>query len=178
MTAAWPEEASYPEVRRIGLVADTHLLPRDGAVRLPAELVSALGDVDLILHAGDLCCREVLTALAGLAPVLAVRGNVDPAAIGLPPHRVVRAGGLRVGLTHGHLGPGGSTPARVLRAFPDADVVVFGHSHRPVVVRRDGGPLLVNPGSPTQPRGLAPTCALLHVGEGAPRAEVVEIAPR
>jgi len=155
---------------RIGLVSDTHLLPRGGAVVLPESLVTGLAGVEAILHAGDIACVEVLEALARLAPVHAVCGNVDSPRLGLPSRLLLHLHGVAVGLTHGHLGPGRTTAERAVRAFPEGPaVVVFGHSHEPVIEQRPGGPLLVNPGSPTQPRGRRPTFALLKLGgDGSP----------
>lgn len=160
---------------RLGLVADTHLLPRGSAVVLPAPLRAGLAGVDAILHAGDIACAEVLAALAEIAPTHAVRGNVDPPGLDLPARRLLEFDGAAVGLTHGHLGPGATTPQRALRAFAHLPaVIVFGHSHRPLIAE-EGGCLLVNPGSPTQPRGRPPSFALLSLAPGAePQARVVE----
>ncbi len=159
----------------IGLVADTHLLPRGGAIVLPAALRAGLAGVDAILHAGDIACAEVLAALAEIAPTHAVRGNVDPPGLGLPARLLLEFAGVTVGLTHGHLGSGTTTPRRALRAFGDLPaVIVFGHSHEPLIAG-EGGCLLVNPGSPTQPRGRRPSFALLSLAPGGqPQARLVE----
>lgn len=137
------------------LVGDTHL-PRFGRA-LPGPLVAGLRDANLILHAGDLTDAFVLDLLEAHAPTAAVAGNNDGpelhARLGIA--RVVEVEGIRIGLTHGHAGPGRTTPERALRAFsaavPAVDVVAFGHSHQPLVERRDGVWLL-NPGSPTDRR--------------------------
>ena len=137
---------------RIGVLSDTHLPMR--ARSLPAILFEAFEGVEAILHAGDLACEEVLIELGALAPVYAVRGNVDPPELWsrLPLDRVLTFAGLKVGLTHGH-GTSGSTPERALRRFAADTVacVVFGHSHDPLCERR-GDVLLFNPGSPTDRR--------------------------
>lgn len=140
---------------RVILVGDTHL-PRFGRA-LPDPLVEALRGADRILHAGDLTQPFVLDLLEEFAATDAVAGNNDPPELherlGLA--RVVEVEGLRIGLTHGHHGPGRTTPDRAWRTFADADppvhAVAFGHSHQPVVERRDGVWLL-NPGSPTDRR--------------------------
>lgn len=158
----------------LGILADTHLLPRGGAPPLPPALLAGLLGVDAILHAGDIACAEVLQALGRIAPVHAVAGNVDPPELGLPGRRLLEMDGLTIGLTHGHLGPGRTTPERARRAFPRPPaVIVFGHSHEPLIEAVPGGPLLVNPGSPTQPRGRAPTFALLSwMADGPPTASL------
>lgn len=140
---------------RLVLTGDTHL-PRFGRT-LPGPLVEGLEHADLILHAGDLTDPFVLDALKGFAPTVAVAGNNDgPELQGrLGAVRIVEVEGLRIGLTHGHAGPGRTTPERARRTFADVDpavdAVAFGHSHQPIVERHDGLWLL-NPGSPTDRR--------------------------
>ena len=156
---------------RIGLVADTHL-PRFGR-RLPEPLADGLraANLDLILHAGDHTAAFVVELLSEIAPVEAVAGNNDPAELveRFGHRRAVEVEGARIGLVHGHLGPGRTTPERAARAFAvgEVDVVVFGHSHVPLVERLADGRLLVNPGSPTD-RRRQPRCswALLESGPG------------
>ena len=141
--------------KRLILLGDTHL-PRFGR-RLPRPLIDGLRGADAILHAGDVTERFVLDLLAEYASVEAVAGNNDPpelaAELGFT--RLLTFDGLRLGLTHGHLPPGRTTPDRAWRAFasidPPVDAVCFGHSHIPLVERRDGTWLL-NPGSPTDRR--------------------------
>jgi putative phosphoesterase len=140
-------------VYTVGLVSDTHVPTR--AHHLPRALLSALSGAERILHAGDLVTSAVITELSAIAPVTAVAGNMDgsipPGA--LPFVTTVEFGGVRVGLTHGHLGRGRDVAARSLSAFEDleVDVVVFGHTHVPLCEWREGV-LLANPGSPTDPR--------------------------
>lgn len=167
---------------RVILVGDTHL-PRFGR-ELPAPLVEALREADRILHAGDLTEPFVLDLLEEFAPTDAVAGNNDPPSLhgrlGLT--RVVEVEALRIGLTHGHHGPGRTTPDRAWRTFAGADppvhAVAFGHSHQPVVERRDGVWLL-NPGSPTD-RRRQPTFSFLVVDvDGSElRPELVTYADR
>lgn len=156
----------------IGVVSDTHLHPHQA---LPDALLQGLRGSDAILHAGDVACLEVLEALRTIAPVHAVCGNVDAPDLWLPPRLELRLAGFTIGLTHGHLGPGQTTEARAVRAFARVDVVVFGHSHRPAVHRRPDGPLVVNPGSPTQPRGLPPSFALLDLSGTRPEARLIPL---
>jgi putative phosphoesterase len=138
---------------RLAIVADTHL-PR-GSRRLPEECVRRLRAADLILHAGDLVALEVLIELEALGPpVLAVHGNVDEPEVRsrLPAERVVEAGGARIAIVH-DAGPADRRFARLRLRFPDADAVVFGHSHIPLhETAADGAFQIFNPGSPTDRR--------------------------
>jgi uncharacterized protein len=165
---------------RIILIGDTHL-PRFGRV-LPEPLVDALRDADHILHAGDLTEPFVLDLLDVHARTDAVAGNNDPPdlveRLGLA--RVVRIDRMRIGLTHGHHGPGRTTPERAWRTFAAADppvhAVAFGHSHQPMVERR-GSTWLLNPGSPTD-RRRQPTYSFLRISvdEAGLRPELVTFA--
>jgi putative phosphoesterase len=107
----------------------------------------------VILHAGDVLDEGILGELSELAPVHAVLGNNDSSLAGvLPTTRVVELGGVRIGMIHDS-GATAGRARRLRRRFPDADVVVFGHSHAPVNEDGEDGQLLFNPGSPTQRRG-------------------------
>ena len=133
---------------KIAVISDTHM-PR-GKRRLPVE---HLRDADLILHAGDLSTAAVLDELEALGPpVAAVLGNVDEPALAarLPEERIVAAGGARIAMVH-DAGPGKGRLERMRIRFPDADAVVFGHSHIPLHEERDGFQIF-NPGSPTDRR--------------------------
>lgn len=137
---------------RVGIISDTHIPSR--AREIPAFVTEAFSGVDLILHAGDINDYSVLRALNSIAPTEAVSGNTDPAGIAesLGFELLLNLAGYRVGLTHGHLGRGKTTPDRAYYTFlGKADVVVFGHSHHPLMEMRRGV-LLLNPGSPTDKR--------------------------
>lgn len=160
---------------RLALIADTHM-PR-GARRLPEECADRLAAADLILHAGDFSAPSVLDELAALGPpVVAVHGNVDEAELRrrLPAERMVEVGGVRIALVH-DAGPARGRLGRMRRRFPDADAVVFGHSHIPLH-EQDEGFQLFNPGSPTE-RRRAPchTMGIANVAEGAVSFELVEL---
>ena len=150
---------------RLVIIGDTHL-PRFGQ-ELPAPLVAALADADRILHVGDHTAPFVLDLLKAFASTDAVAGNNDPPELvpRLGTTRVVTVERVRIGMTHGHLGPGRTTPDRAFRAFAASDVrpdaIAFGHSHQPMIERRDGIWLL-NPGSPTD-RRRQPMFSFLHV---------------
>jgi putative phosphoesterase len=127
-------------------------MPR-GARRLPEACLAQLEGADAILHAGDFMELEVLQLLEALGPpVHAVRGNVDSheLIVRLPLMRTVSLGDVRIGMVH-DAGPKDGRLARMRRRFPDAQAVVFGHSHIPLHEEQDGFQLF-NPGSPTEKR--------------------------
>ena len=137
---------------QLAIVADTHL-PR-GKRLLPQACVQRLRAADLILHAGDLSTVDVLRMFEALGPpVAAVHGNVDAPELRalLPATRIVEADGARIAMVH-DAGPAKGRLARMRRRFPDADAVVFGHSHIPLYERADDGFQIFNPGSPTDRR--------------------------
>lgn len=135
---------------RIGILADTHI--RRGQ-SLPRFVLTALADTDMILHAGDITTGSVLEELSLLAEVIAVKGNGDWTINNLPDKTIVSAGNIRIGLTHGYLGQGKSTPEIAYNTFKKdrVDLIVFGHSHIPYKSYYNGV-LLFNPGSPTEKR--------------------------
>jgi len=113
--------------------------------------------VERILHVGDWTQPFVLDLLGSIAPTDGVAGNNDPPELvaRLGRRKIVVVEGVRLGLTHGDLGPGRTTPQRALRAFEDEAglaAILFGHSHIPLVERLPDGRWLVNPGSPTDKR--------------------------
>ena len=159
---------------RIAVVSDTHL-PRADRV-LPRRLLDECEAADLVLHAGDVASLEVLLELRAYAPVLAVRGNVDPPELfrELPPLRLVERGGVRILVVH-DAGPAAGRGSRLRTRFPDADVVVFGHSHIPLV-ERHGDLLLLNPGSAID-RRRQPSCTMarLVVADGRAEATLIRL---
>ncbi|MEF2966009.1 metallophosphoesterase family protein [Paenibacillus sp. M1] len=141
---------------KIGVLSDTHM-PRK-AKTLPPPLVKAFRRADLIIHLGDWTSLEVLDQLVALAPVEGVAGNNDPADIvrRFGYHKVLTLGSgrLQIGLTHGFLPEGrGTAKDKALRTFEGRPLhaVLFGHSHQPLLEKKDGL-LLFNPGSPTDRR--------------------------
>ncbi len=136
------------------VLADTHVAA-GGARRIPTRVLLALDDVDVVLHAGDVVERWVLDELGARAPVHAVLGNNDHTLRDSLPDRLeVELGGVRVALVHDS-GVRTGREARLRRWFPEAQVVIFGHSHAPLCART-GEQLLFNPGSSTWKR-MAPT---------------------
>jgi putative phosphoesterase len=133
------------------VLSDTHIR-RGGKRRLPDAAYGFLDRADVVLHAGDIVVGEVLDELRGFAPVHAVLGNNDHELVGLLPEtQVVDVGGVRIGMVHDS-GPSTARAGRMRRRFPEADVVVFGHSHIPWDQAGVDGQLLFNPGSPTERR--------------------------
>jgi uncharacterized protein len=137
---------------RAVVLADTHMRT-GGRRRLPEEAYRILDTADVILHAGDVLDEGLLTGLATIAPVYAVLGNNDLGLVGLvPTSRVLDLDGVRVGLIHDS-GATAGRAARLHRRFPDAGVIIFGHSHVPLDEEGLAGQRLFNPGSPTERRG-------------------------
>ena len=162
---------------KVVVVSDTHIRP-GGKRRLPDALYETLSDADAVLHAGDIVTREVLDELAGFAPVHAVLGNNDDGVLAgmLPETLVVEFDGVRVAMIHDS-GARDGRPRRMQRRFPDANVVVYGHSHIPFCGEGLNGQLLFNPGSPTERRAQPHhTFGVLDVDNGRLRqAEIIEI---
>lgn len=159
----------------LAIISDTHM-PRGGR-SLPEACLARLRAADLILHAGDLVAVEVLELLESLGPpVHAVHGNVDEPALRmrLPAVRVVEAEGARIVMTHDG-GPAAGRLGRLRRRFPDADAVVFGHSHLPLH-EASGGFQIFNPGSPTERRRApAHTMGVATAAAGRLRFALVEL---
>ncbi|HKQ63119.1 MAG TPA: metallophosphoesterase family protein [Candidatus Polarisedimenticolaceae bacterium] len=142
-------------VRRIGVISDTHGLMRPAALR-------ELAGVEQIVHAGDVGTMDVLEALRRIAPVVAVRGNVDtaPGCRELPPTAELRLGGAAVLVLH-VLDELDLDPAAAGYA-----AVIYGHTHEPSI-RRRRGVLYLNPGSAGPRRFRLPiSLALLEIGVG------------
>lgn len=149
----------------IGLISDTHGLMRP-------EALAALHGVEMILHAGDVGRLSVLRELDGIAPVQAVYGNVDDPAFDLPQHLDLTLEGVRVHVSHGHE-LGSPTPRTLAHAY-DADVIVYGHTHRQLIEKISNRTLVVNPGAAGPRRfSLAASVAILRIEAGNARAELV-----
>lgn len=133
------------------MIADTHL-PR-GTRRLPDACLRRIHAAELLIHAGDFSSAAAYEQIAAIGPELvAVHGNVDDAELRaeLPSQTMIEREGVRIGLIH-DAGPARGRLARLRRTFPEADAVIFGHSHMPVR-EREGAFEIFNPGSPTERR--------------------------
>ncbi len=141
---------------RIGVISDTHI-PRFRG--LPEAVFQHFADVECILHAGDLSILSVISELETLAPVIAVQGNVEreEVVLTLPIKREVVIGHCRIGIVH-ILSDSKDYARTARREFPQARVVVFGHSHVPYNQQHDGQ-LLFNPGSAND-RRRQPACSI------------------
>jgi putative phosphoesterase len=158
---------SAADHRLIGLISDTHSLMR-------AEALAALDGVELILHAGDVGGDSVLRELERIAPVRAVAGNVDDPSAGLPPRLDLVFDGVNIHVSHGHE-LGSPRPETLVLRYRDAEVIVYGHTHKPLVLVRDGK-LIVNPGAAGPRRfNLQPSVALLRIERGKASAEIVPL---
>ena len=147
---------------RLLLMADTHLPKR--AKDLPAVLWDEVARADVVVHAGDWVDVGLLDELeAGSARLVGVYGNNDGPALRSRLPEVARAelGGVRFAVVHETGGKQGRE-ARCAAAFPDVDVLVFGHSHIPWDTTADTGLRLLNPGSPTD-RRRQPHCTYMTV---------------
>jgi putative phosphoesterase len=160
---------------RVAIVSDTHL-PR-GRRTLPEDCVERLAGADAILHCGDFVTPEVLDYFTALGPpVHAVHGNVDtPQLRGrLPERHVAELAGARIGMVH-IPGPRSNRVQRLRRLFPDADAVVFGHTHLPEHAAAEGFQVF-NPGSPTERRRApARTMGMATVADGRVEFELIVV---
>ena len=153
--------------RVIGVISDTHGLLRP-------DVHTALAGVELILHAGDVGGDEILLELALIAPVHAVYGNTDPADLpGLSPAIDISIDGVSIHVSHGHE-LGSPTPQKLLERYA-ADVLVYGHTHRPLISRA-ADRLVLNPGAAGPRRfDIMPSVARLTIVEGRAEAELIAL---
>src|SRR5277367_237534 len=149
---------------RVGVISDTHGL-------VSPEAMAALAGVDHILHAGDVGDPAILDALAAIAPLTAIRGNIDRSGVcaALPPTEIVHLGGSTIYMLHSvndlDLDPLAAGVA----------IVVTGHSHQPVIERRKGV-LYLNPGSAGPRRFSLPvSIGRVTLSERAPSAEILQL---
>ncbi|MGE0354869.1 MAG: metallophosphoesterase family protein [Gemmatimonadales bacterium] len=156
---------------RLGIISDTHGLLRP-------EVFDIFREVDLILHAGDIGPVSLLEDLEAIAPVKAVYGNTDGWEVR---HRVPeliqeRIEGFDFVLVHGHQF-GSPTPEALNRTYPDAEVIIYGHTHRPLLTSVDVVVTVMNPGGAGQRRfDLPPSVGIIELEAGIPpRGRLVPI---
>ena len=151
----------------LGVISDTHGLLRP-------DVHTALAGVELILHAGDVGGDEILDELELIAPVRAVYGNTDaPGQPRLADAIDLSIGGVAIHVSHGHE-IGSPVAARLLERYA-ADVVVFGHTHRPLIARA-GDRLVLNPGAAGPRRfDIMPSVARLTIRDGRADAELIAL---
>lgn len=142
--------------------------------------MEVFGSVDHILHGGDVGKWDVMVELQALAPVTAVYGNVDGFDIRskLPQVAEVELDGFRIVVTHGDQ-LGSPTPAKLHEAYPAAEIIVYGHTHRPLLELVDKTVTVMNPGGAGAPRfGIAPSVGILELEAGIPpRGRIVRLIP-
>lgn len=156
---------------RLGIIADTHGLLRP-------EVFEVFREVDQILHAGDIGSPDLLTELEAIAPVTAVYGNTDGWDLRhrLPQVVEKRIEGLDFVLIHGDQF-GTPTPEALHQHFPDAEVIIYGHTHRPLLTTIDLVVTVMNPGGAGQRRfDLVPSVGIMELEAGLPpRARLVPL---
>ncbi len=191
------QDKASPAGITLGVIADTHIPDRAKHLHPQIQMVFQQAGVSAILHAGDISTPSVIAQLSRTAPVYAIRGNRDWLFIrSLPLTRRLSFNGATIVLTYGH-GRWRDYIAdriyymlhgyrlerfsgRLLTAFPMAQAIVFGHTHRPLNVRVNGL-LLFNPGSPHFPeqKNQAPSIGLIHIPAGGReiQGEIIELLP-
>ena len=158
---------------RIGVISDTHGLLRP-------EVFDVFGRVDHILHGGDVGPESILDELRSLAPVTAVYGNTDGWALRSRLPRVARVelDGFSIVVTHGDQF-GSPTPEKLQTEFPDAEIIVYGHTHRPLLTLVDTVVTVMNPGGAGPRRfDLPASVGILELEPGIPpRGRLVPLTP-
>lgn len=156
---------------RLGIISDTHGLLRP-------EVFDVFREVDRILHAGDVGPPDLLDELSAIAPVTAVWGNTDGFALRARVPEVVetRIEGFDFLLIHGHQ-LGAPTPERLNQRYPSAEVIIFGHTHRPLLVTVDQVVTVMNPGGAGARRfDLPASVGIMELEPGIPpRARLVPL---
>ena len=156
---------------RLGVISDTHGLLR-------AEVFEIFKEVDHILHAGDVGEPQILIELEAIAPVVAVYGNADPPELRSRLRQVARLelDGFAIVVTHGDQF-GHPTPTKLHEAFPRAEIIVYGHTHKPLLELVDRTVTVMNPGGAGHPRfSLKPSVGIMELEAGIPpRARIVPL---
>jgi uncharacterized protein len=157
---------------RLGVISDTH-----GMLR--SQVFEVFREVDHILHGGDIGNWDLIVELQAIAPVTAVYGNTDGFDIRakVPQVAEIELDGFPIVVTHGDQF-GSPTPAKLHEAFPHAEIIIFGHSHRPLLELVDKTITVMNPGGAGAPRfGIAPSVGILELEVGIPpRGRIVPLA--
>lgn len=158
---------------RLGVISDTHGLLRP-------EVFDVFADVDHILHGGDIGPAALLDELQAIAPVTAVYGNTDDWSLRdrLPQVAAVQLDGFEIVVTHGDQF-GTPTPQKLHAAFPQAEIIVFGHTHRPLLTLVDVVVTVMNPGGAGRRRfDLPASVGILELEPGIPpRGRLVPLTP-
>lgn len=161
---------------KIIAIADTHIKYGSITEKLPFGLIELIKEADMVIHAGDFVTEQAFGELSGICRLEAVHGNMDEARLKelLPERKVIEIEGIRAGIVHeAALSLQDTTGARYMAKEMGADLLVFGHIHRPIIYGSDV--LLVCPGSPTYPRLSEPSVVELIVDEGRISGKVIAL---
>jgi putative phosphoesterase len=158
---------------RLGIISDTHGLLRP-------EVFEVFRDVDRILHAGDIGPAHILAELEAIAPVLAVFGNTDGFEVRARVQEVIeiRIEGSDFLVVHGHQ-LGVPTPEALAKRWPGAEVIIYGHTHKPLLTIVDQVVTVMNPGGAGPRRfDLPASVGIMELEPGIPpRARLVPLTP-
>ncbi len=170
------EMANATATKTIGLISDTHIPSR--ATCLPKEVFTSFENVDYIIHAGDLVELKVIDELEQIAPVLAVRGNMDGPETQdiLPTLNSLKIFDRKIGVIHDPNTMSGMEKMRELVKENGFDVLVYGHTHN-ANIKWEEKILYINPGSPTNPSSLLnkPSVAILKITKDSITPEIIHI---
>lgn len=151
---------------KIGVISDTHI--HGGSEQLPADVIDAFKSAEMIVHAGDMVSLEAVGQLQKVCPrIIGVAGNMDDAQVKekYPPKQILNIGKFKIGVMHGW-----GAPANLIGVLKEAfkndncDVIIFGHSHRPMN-ERIGDTLFLNPGSATDKDAPYNSYAMIEIAE-------------
>jgi hypothetical protein len=156
----------------IGVISDTHIPTR--AREIPSEVFQIFQGAKYIVHAGDFVAPEAIGELEKIAPVVGVKGNMDYPAIDFPEVSSLEVMGWRIGIIHDSFSPFRMSKMKRVAGENNFDVLIFGHTHRPFI-KKEGGILFLNPGSPTNPLLTKPSVAILKVSKNKIEAEIIEL---
>ncbi|MBF0408922.1 MAG: metallophosphoesterase family protein [Candidatus Riflebacteria bacterium] len=152
---------------KIGVISDTHYKAFT-EYSLPSWIVGAFESVDMIFHAGDLTDFDLVNDLSAIAPVYAVKGNMDEYRSDLPPFREIEIqSGFSVAVAH-------IKAEAYSRKSNSCSMIIHGHTHVPEFVK-SAGMWFLNPGSPSSPRGNSEaSVAILTISASIPEVEFIK----
>ena len=134
----------------IVVLSDTHL--KNTINELPSNVIDAISNGDMLIHAGDFTSLSFYNSLKEITELKAVKGNMDSSSVKeiLPGKRIIKINDFKIAIIHGNQ-MSNITTDKLSYLFPEADIIIFGHSHKPFN-KRFGGQLFFNPGSSVQKR--------------------------
>lgn len=169
-------QTNFEATKTVGLISDTHVPKR--APRIPQRVFEIFQNVDFIIHAGDLVEMSVIDELEQIAPVLAVKGNMDNTEVSdaLPDLNQLKIFDWKIGVMHDPDVLSGSDKMMYLAKENTFNVFVYGHTHSPRI-KWEGETLLINPGSPTDPASFLskPSVGLLQITKKAITPQIINL---